>query len=173
MGGYDEEWNDEGDDEGDDEVEKVTRSSMKRYDASAGQWIAVAAMCIRRQSFGACMIAGEIDVTGGEDYMANTFESVEKYSPSSDTWTTVAPFPEARSGHVAVAIGSVMYVIEDFFDGYANDSVLKLDSTQGTWGHVAPMPEESFCVSCLCYRERYLCVWGIKWPASSGFRLQV
>jgi hypothetical protein len=51
--GYDEVDNDEAEDS-EDETEHVTRSSMERYDASVGQWIAVAAMSARRQEFGVC-----------------------------------------------------------------------------------------------------------------------
>jgi hypothetical protein len=42
-------------------------SSMERYDALSGQWSAAAAMGTGRQSFGACVLAGELYVTGGED----------------------------------------------------------------------------------------------------------
>jgi hypothetical protein len=40
-------------------------SSMGRYDASSGQWSTVAAMENARSSLGACVIAGELHVSGG------------------------------------------------------------------------------------------------------------
>jgi N-acetylneuraminic acid mutarotase len=46
--------------------------------------------------------------------------------------------------HAAVAVGSAMYVLGGSVDGArVTDSVLKFDSTQGTWRQVAPMPEPS------------------------------
>jgi hypothetical protein len=113
-------------------------------------------------------------VTGGQDDGSGeaALSSVEKYSPSSDTWSAVAPLPEARSGHAAVAVGLVMYVLSGCIDADTNVSVLKFDSTQGTWIQVAPMPQATF-VCCVCHRERHLCVWRIKRRRFSLGYLQV
>jgi hypothetical protein len=115
----------------------VELSSMERYDASSGQWSAMAAMGTGRHQFGVCTLAGELYVTGGDG--KGYVSSVEKYTPSSDTWSAVAPLPAARSNHAAVAVGSAMYVLGGF-DGTALASVLKFDSTQGTWSQATPMP---------------------------------
>jgi hypothetical protein len=112
--------------------------SMERYDASTGQWSAMAAMNVWRYSFGACVIEGEIYAIGGN---GEDSSGVGKYSPSTDTWSAVAPMPYARSDHCAVSVGSAIYVLGGIDAG--DDpicSVLKFDSTQGTWTHVAPMP---------------------------------
>jgi hypothetical protein len=87
-------------------------------------------------------------MTGGVDVNRIGLSSVEKYSPTSDTWTTLLPLPEPRSNHVAVAVGSAMYVL----GGIAGEdpapimtaSALKLDTLQGIWSTVAPMPELRF-----------------------------
>jgi N-acetylneuraminic acid mutarotase len=86
-----------------------------------------------RFDLGTCVLAGEIYATGGRDANRIYLSSVEKYSPSSDTWIAVAPLPDARSQHAAVAVGSVMYVLGGCMDGQgAITSVLKFDTTQGT-----------------------------------------
>jgi non-specific serine/threonine protein kinase len=121
-----------------------TLSSMERYDASSGEWSVAANMGIKRRLMGACALVGEVYVTGGQSKGINV-SYVEKYSPSTDTWSTLAPLPGGRSCHAAVAVGSVMYVL----GGNVGQntvitpaaSVLKFDSTQGTWSEVAPMPE--------------------------------
>jgi N-acetylneuraminic acid mutarotase len=75
-------------------------------------------MGTERYHMGACVVAGEICVTGGIDNGYNRLSSVEKYSPSSDTWSAVAPMPAVRSGHAAVAVGSAMYVLSGHgYDG--------------------------------------------------------
>jgi hypothetical protein len=122
-----------------------TLSSMERYAASLGQWSAVAAMGTTRGNFGVCVLAGELYISGGHDDDDNLFSSVEKYTPSSDTWSAVAHLPAARSFYASVAVGSTMYALGGIVAGaHANQvhtaSVLKFDSTQGTWSESAPMP---------------------------------
>jgi hypothetical protein len=120
----------------------ITLSSMERYDVSSEQWSSAAAMAFARYDMGACVIAGEVYVTGGEDEAGDSLSSVEKYTPSSDTWSAVAPMPDARTNHTAVAVGSAMYVLGGYFlNAAATAKVLKFDSTQGIWSQVAPMPE--------------------------------
>jgi hypothetical protein len=63
-------------------------SSMERYDASSGQWSALASMGTARLQFGSCMLTGELYVIGGWDCNYR-LSSVEKYTPSSDSWSAV------------------------------------------------------------------------------------
>jgi N-acetylneuraminic acid mutarotase len=111
-------------------------SSMERYDAASGQWSAMAAMSTARSMFGACVIAGEIYVTGGT-YDDVILSSVEKYSPSSDTWSAVTPMPAAISMHLAVVVGLDMYVLGNG----AAEGIPQFDSMQGTWSEGAPAPQ--------------------------------
>jgi N-acetylneuraminic acid mutarotase len=121
-------------------------SSMERYDATSGRWSAVAAMGTSRSYFGACVIAGDIYVTGGIDNDSNEISSVERYSLSSDTWSYVAPLLEGRSQHTTVAVGSNMYVLGGIVgdDHISTPSVIKFDSFQGTWSDVAPLPSARY-----------------------------
>jgi hypothetical protein len=119
-------------------------TSMERYDLSSGHWSVAAAMRDARCMFGACVLAGELYVAGG--YSAGferPLSSVEKYTPSSDSWSAMAPLPSGtgRCQHSVVAVGSSIYVLGGIDGGSALASVLKFDSTQGTWSHVEPMPE--------------------------------
>jgi hypothetical protein len=88
--------------------------------------------------------AEEIYVTGGfTTAQGRPVSSVERYTPSSDSWSTVAPLPSAVYQHAAVAVGSAKYVLggTEQFGGSALASVYKFDSTQGTWSAVEPLPE--------------------------------
>jgi hypothetical protein len=132
----------------DDDDRSDTLLTMERYDVSSGQWSAATAMSTRRFSFGACAVVGEICVTGGIDQDSNLLSSVEKYSPSSDIWSTasfISFLPEPRFRHVQIAVGSVLYVLGGYteVDGtlHVTASVLKLENMQGIWSVVAPMPE--------------------------------
>jgi hypothetical protein len=129
-------------------------SSMERYDASSGQWSAMAAMSTPRYQLGACVVAGELYVTGGVDDGNVWLASVEKYSPATTTWSTVAPMPAGRAGHAAVAVGSAMYVLGG---GSSVCSVLKFDSMLGTWSEVVPRSVESMgSAACAVERDIYM-----------------
>jgi hypothetical protein len=110
---------------------------------------------------GACVVTGELCVTGGNDQHDNEMTSVEKYSPSTDTWSAVATLPEGRFAHAAVTVGSVMYVLGGIVgeDEDATGSVIKFDSAQGTWSHVAPMPEERYAFAA-CFVGSDIFVFG-------------
>jgi hypothetical protein len=103
----------------------VPLSSMERYDASSGQWSAVATMSGLRTNVGACVLQGEIYVTGGKSSF-NPLSIVEKYSPSTDTWSAVALRPGGRSTHCAVTVGSTMYVLRGHSNGAALTAFLSL-----------------------------------------------
>jgi N-acetylneuraminic acid mutarotase len=124
-------------------------STVEQYDASSSQWSAATNMGTRRFSFGACAVVGEVYVTGGmDDDFGSLLASVEKYSPSTNTWSSTFYLPEPRSEHAAVAVGSAMYVFGGILRAdsarHAKVSVLKLDSIQGIWSVVAPMPEPRY-----------------------------
>jgi hypothetical protein len=53
-------------------------SSMERYDATLKRWRKASSMDIWRKLFGACVIAGEIYITGGFNIESNDMRSVEK-----------------------------------------------------------------------------------------------
>jgi hypothetical protein len=123
----------------------VNISSMERYDVASGRWSAAAGMSIARFAFGACVIAGELYITGGNMVIGQGYRRVpntEKYSPSSDTWRAVSPLLGGRSDHCAVAVGSCMYVMGGKIrtNPDITASVLKYDSTQDTWREIVPMP---------------------------------
>jgi hypothetical protein len=110
-------------------------------------------MTTARCLFGACALEGELHVTGGFSTDTNGFlSSVEKYTPSSDSWTTMAPLPFDRHRHAAVAVGSAMYLLGGICNGHTSGSVLKSDSTQGTWIVVEPMPEPRRLHENMCHR---------------------
>jgi kelch-like protein 20/kelch-like protein 24/35 len=56
----------------------------------------------------------------------------------------MSSLPEPRSDHAQVAVGSTLYVLGGFVRvepaQYISASVLKLDTLQGIWNAVAPMP---------------------------------
>jgi hypothetical protein len=142
MGGH----NGRGDD-------RIVLSNMEQYDATSGRWSAVAPMSIRRDTFAACVILGEVYVTGGRDENTETLGSMEKYSPASDTWTTLVAMPGGfRFLHTALAVGLDMYVF-----GGSSPQKFKYNSTQGSWSMVSRIPEPKICfAACVMGTDIYV-----------------
>jgi hypothetical protein len=140
------------------DTSQSTIRSMERYDPLlSGQWRTVAPMQIAREHFGACVIAGEIYVCGGENDEDGTLSSAERYSPVSDTWSAVTPLPVARSRHAVVAVGSDVYVLGGAMMNELTASAIKFDSVLDTWTEVAPMPNAmSECATCAVGSDIYV-----------------
>jgi hypothetical protein len=145
--------------------EKGALTSIEPYDAVSGHWSAMAPMKRARYFFGACVVAGEIYVTGGtgidNDYDDGALlSSVQKYCPLSKTWISVAPLLSARSGHAAVAVGTEIYVLGGTtLRHHASRTTLKLDTRLGTWCKVTPMPSARSSISA-CAVGRNIYVFG-------------
>jgi N-acetylneuraminic acid mutarotase len=92
------------------------------------------------------VIAGELYVTGGDSFLVGgDLGSVEKYTPSTDTWSDVAPMPVACTGNSAVAVSSDLYVLGSPGGGQES-TMLKFDVMEGTWSEGAPLPEPKFAL---------------------------
>jgi hypothetical protein len=122
------------------------QATVETYDASRGGWVEVAPMAEARASNGgACAIGNNMYVVGGLDRDGNAIITVERYCVLSNTWSSVAAMPYARSAHRVCAVGSCMYVI-----GGKNGederlrSVLKYDVDSDSWSEVEPMPEARY-----------------------------
>jgi N-acetylneuraminic acid mutarotase len=102
-------------------------------------------------------MAGMIYVIAGLGSDCQDLSSVEKYSPSSNTWSTVASLPAGRSHTTAITVGSDIFVLGGtLFEG-VSASVLKYDSVQDSWSEVAPMPEGRFFhVACAIGADIYV-----------------
>jgi N-acetylneuraminic acid mutarotase len=141
------------DDEDVDDGSAKSLNSMERYDTASGQWVTAAAMGTTRDYFGACLMAGELYVTGGSSGTGvgddTELMSAEKYTPSTDSWSTIAPLPDTGTRHAAVAVGgwggrAAMYVLGGLNDDAIIASTLKYDSDHNTWSEVTPMPKAIF-----------------------------
>jgi N-acetylneuraminic acid mutarotase len=81
-----------------------------------------------------CVIAGELYVTGGY-CRYGSLATVERYSPSSNTWNSVAAMPQARLGHEACEVNGYMYVV----GGYLQQT-WKYDAEADMWSEMVPSP---------------------------------
>jgi N-acetylneuraminic acid mutarotase len=106
------------------------------------------------------VVNGELFVIGGLDSDNNPLSSVEKYSPSSNTWSAVALLPVARSHHTATAVRSAIYVLAGYCGGFIAN-VLKYDGIEDTWSVVAPIPVPVSRLNVsACAVGSHICVFG-------------
>jgi N-acetylneuraminic acid mutarotase len=85
------------------------------YDAEADTW-ASAAPLPRPRSAGAFTVldgliiyAGGECKPGGQPFTPDTFEDVEAYDPTTDSWTTLTPLPQGRHAFGAATVEGVAY----------------------------------------------------------------
>jgi N-acetylneuraminic acid mutarotase len=107
-------------------VGSSTTSQAARYDPATNTWSAIAPMPAGRNHAAAESDGEKLYVFGGRgagsgdgNTVANGFDTVQVYDPTSDTWATsldpgsgLAPLPQARGGTgVSVYLGGEFYVI--------------------------------------------------------------
>jgi hypothetical protein len=106
-------------------------------------WTQKAPMPTPRYNGGAAVVNNEIYVIGGNvgNKLLNT---VEKYNPATDAWTTgLASMPTARSDLAVVAVNGQIYAIggSTSWAGTVMTGVLeRYDPTSDSWTTLSPMP---------------------------------
>ncbi len=91
------------------------RSDLWSYAPNTDTWTVLANMSTARAGLGVAALDGSIYAIGGRTSTGGPCSGgplsvVERYDIASDTWTTVAPLPSARSDLAAAAVGGKIYV---------------------------------------------------------------
>lgn len=92
------------------------------YDINADSWSTLAPMPTARAAAAAAVVGNAIYVMGGRTASApgggGELATVERYDIATDTWSTVASLPSARSDFTAIAHGGKIYVFGGFAPGF-------------------------------------------------------
>lgn len=96
----------------------VTTDAVDVYDPATDSWTSRANIPTARTAAGAAVIAGKLYVFGGcgrnsegnHDCRVATTNVMEVYDPGTNSWTSRAPMPTARSAVAAAVIGDKLYV---------------------------------------------------------------
>jgi N-acetylneuraminic acid mutarotase len=93
----------------DDEI----TASVVAFNPVKQSWASVAPMPTARWRLRLVAAGGQLYAIGGQSAEGNTLSTVERYDPSSNTWTTVAPMNQDRAvpGVVAVNQGSRRLIV--------------------------------------------------------------
>lgn len=98
-----------------DVVDNLARHDV--YDPRTDSWSIAAPLPKPRSSGAYAVLDGKIIYAGGEcrpggkPGSLNTFSDVTAYDPSTDSWSTLTPLPQARHAFGAATIGGVSYFI--------------------------------------------------------------
>ena len=108
-----------------------------------------------RSSSKAVCIKGEVYVFGGiiyNDTHRTLITSVEKYSPSSNTWNRVADIYDYRQCYCACGFIDKIFVIGGYNVGLMDTkSCLQFDTKDNRWKEVAPMNESRLEAACTVF----------------------
>jgi len=104
------------------------------------RWQVRAPMLTARSGLAAAAYENQIYAIGGETHEAVT-GALERYDPSSDTWTALAPKPLPVADIGAAVIGGKIYVPGGrTADGAPTDALEIYDPLAGAWSLGTPMP---------------------------------
>jgi len=119
--------------------------SVECYDPHTNKWCTVANMCKRRGGVGVGVVNGFLYAVGGHDAPAvsnpqqSRFSCMERYDPSTDTWTMVANLSIGRDAIGVCVLGEQLFAV----GGYDGSGYLSLvesyDSRENSWREVASL----------------------------------
>ena len=126
----------------------VTFNSVFAYNPATNTWSTRASMPTKRQSAASGVIAGKLYVAGGvklpdSGFIFDVLANLEAYDPVSNSWTTLAAMPTARSAAGAGVVNGILYVMGGAIDSSTIDSVSTVeayDPATNTWSTKSPMP---------------------------------
>ncbi len=116
--------------------------TLEAYDAATNTWSPKAAMPTGRYGPGAAALNGLLYVVGGDDQCRGGFQvigAVEAYDPVSNSWSTKASMPTARSYPGVAVVNGVLYVLGGAFGNDTVPTVEAYDPATNTWTTKAPM----------------------------------
>jgi N-acetylneuraminic acid mutarotase len=97
-------------------------------------WVTLASMPAARQEIAVAVLAGEIVVLGGFDAQGASTDTVQAYSPRTDTWRLLAPLPAVNNHGAAATAGGRLFAF-----GGTSPRTFVYDPSGNRWLEVASM----------------------------------
>ncbi len=120
---------------------KVRR--LDRYDPSTNTWVTRAGPSAYHGSPAAGVINGKLYLAGGNstsNLSAGVSGVLEAYTPSTNTWTTLAPMPTARAGAASLVSNGLLYVIGGSGAGGTQLATVEVyNPATNSWRTLTPM----------------------------------
>lgn len=148
--------------------------SLEVYYPGEDKWEQIAGgMPEGRMGFGSCVVNGKIYVIGGctEEPTGNTvLAKMDVYDPVTNTWTSLAPMPQARAYLSASAVGNKIYAVggtkEAPWDGLT--SIFEYDILTDTWRTKKELITGRWAVSTCSSDNMIFCIGGLINPLDIG-----
>ena len=126
----------------------VADTILEAYDPSADRWTTLAPLPTHRYDVAAGSVNGIIYAVGGWGFPnpgpCCYMNLLEAYDPSSDSWTTKAPLPIARTGMSVGVVNGILYVVGGLTPAVGEGGGLEsrvdaYDPSTNSWTAKAPM----------------------------------
>jgi len=126
-------------------------NSCDRYDLTTSKWTSMCGMMKRRCYVSVTQSNGKIFAIGGSDEMPSDtrLRSVEYFSPSCNTWTSLPDMKEQRSDAGACFLNNQIFVAGGFTGKECVASVEFYSFITNQWTNLTPMevPRSGVCVA--------------------------
>jgi Invasin, domain 3/Kelch motif len=138
-------------------------AAVEAYDPSTNSWSEKAAMPTPREGLAVGVVNGILYAIGGNargpaasgatigagkrgtafnlQGSENVLNTVEAYDPATDTWTTRAPMPTARSQLAVAVVNGILYAIGGQSAAAGFTTVEAYDPETNRWSRKRPLPE--------------------------------
>jgi N-acetylneuraminic acid mutarotase len=124
----------------------VDTTLTRRYDIDANTWSFGSAAQLPARSEGAATThGGHLYAVGGRLQFVGPLSDLDRYTPASDSWVSLANMPTARRGLAVAAVGNALYAIGGSTgaapcEGTPLGTVERYDIATDTWTTVASLP---------------------------------
>ena len=109
-----------------------------------------------RKCFKVVCVKGEVYVLGGYNTNLNLVWSVEKYSPSTHSWSVVADMFDNRDNFCACAFMDKIFVVGGCTNTAVYNYSLEFDTKDNHWRRVTGMKEARADAACAVFEERII-----------------
>ena len=152
--------------------EDSVHCSVERYDPRTNTWGYVAPLAKKVTLVGTATLQGLLYIAGGIEFTTEQgrrrCDTVQRYNPSTNSWTTVAPLRSRRSSVCLVTDTHYLYSIGGLADdGFISD-VDRYDPKLNIWTQMAPMSEQRGCACGVCLENKIYVFGGTVDPFSSN-----
>ena len=140
---------------------------VEAFHLKRGKWFARASMLTGRSNAAVASVGGFLYVIGGRsgrDGIAARVSSVERYDPSTDTWTEMSPMPTPRNAHAAVVHDGLIYVMGGDSgppNGSKTIAVVEVyEPAKDSWARAADLPFPRSGMAAVSLDDTILCFGG-------------
>lgn len=129
------------------------------FDQTEIGWQSRAKMHMSRSQFSLVIVDGCLYAVGGQDGV-EILSSVERYDPSTNTWTLVRPLPRPLRFMTAVSYRGSLYVFGGETRSDVSAAVLRYNPLEDSWEELPPMTTPRVLAGSVVFKDKIYIVGG-------------